>query len=108
MKNEYFPDNWVVVKFLDHYRILAGWSGDYVTPDSWRMNSGITKVEQDPDVKDYLIFYGSSGSAYFCQKDTYCLRMNNAYVWSQLQEKYGDKVNIMPENTDWFSVDWLI
>ena len=108
MKNEYFPDNWVVVKFPDHYRVLAGWSGGYTTGDSWRMNSGITKVDQDPNNENHLIFYGSSGSTYFCYKGAYCLRNNNAYVWSQLKEKYGDQVEIMPEDTDWFSVDWLI
>lgn len=106
--SEYYPDNWVVIKLPDHYRILAGWSGGYTTGDSWRINSGITKVEQDPDDANSLIFYGSPGSAYFCHKDVYCLRKNNAYVWSQLQEKYGDKVSIMPEDTDWFFVDWLI
>lgn len=49
MMNEYTPDNWVVV-FLNgddpHYRVLVGWSGGYLTGDSWRMNSGITRVEK--------------------------------------------------------------
>jgi hypothetical protein len=34
--------------------------------------------------------------------------MNNAYIWNELQERYGDKVEMMPEDTDWFAVDWII
>lgn len=101
-------DNWVVV-FLNgaapHYRILAGRSGSYMTGDSWRMNSGITSVEEDGD---YFLFYGSSGSCYKCHKEQYCLRMNTAGIWNQLQELHGDKVALMPEDTDWKLVDWII
>lgn len=59
-----FPDNWVVI-FLNgsepHYKILAGWSGGYAQGDSWRLNSGITKVEE---TESAYSFYGSSGSCY--------------------------------------------
>jgi hypothetical protein len=34
--------------------------------------------------------------------------MNNAYVWTALQEKHGDKVEMMPEDTDWLNMDWII
>ena len=102
------PDNWVVI-FLNgedpHYRVLVGWSGGYLTGDSWRLNSGITKVEED---NDSYIFYGSSGSTYSCTKGAYGLRMNNAYIWDQLQELHGDKVQMMDEDTDWLSIDWII
>ena len=102
------PDNWVVI-FLNgedpHYRVLVGWSGGYLTGDSWRLNSGITKVEED---NDSYTFYGSSGSAYSCTKGAYGLRMNNAYIWDQLQELHGDKVQMMDEDTDWLSTDWII
>ena len=102
------PDNWVVIKVKGddpHYRVLAGWSGGYTTGDSWRMNSGIVSVE---DSEDRLLFYGSSGSVYSCGKNSYGLRMNNAYIWSQLQEIHGDKVELMDESTDWFKIDWTI
>lgn len=104
----YTPDNWVVI-FINgddpHYRILAGWSGGYATGDSWRMNSGITRVEE---IGEHYHFYGSSGSCYKCHKDMYCLRMNNAYIWNQLQELHGDKVQLMDEDTDWMSMNWFI
>jgi hypothetical protein len=104
----YFPDNWVVIKLKGddpHYRVLAGWSGGYTTGDSWRMNSGITKVELKGD---QYIFYGSSGSQYICHKECYTLRMNNAHVWSTLEKNHGDKVEMMPEDTDWLNTDWII
>lgn len=108
MTDNYFPDNWVIIKLKGddpHYRVLAGWSGGYLDGDSWRMNSGITKVEFR---HDKYIFHGSSGSQYICHKDAYTLRMNNAYVWNQLQELHGDKVELMDENTDWMNMDWII
>jgi hypothetical protein len=108
-QQNYFPDNWVVVKIKGddpHYRVLAGWSGGYLDGDSWRMNSGVTKVTSELD--NYLKFWGSSGSCYVCNKDSYMLRMNNVHIWNQLQENHGDKVELMPEDTDWLTVDWII
>ena len=108
MSRNYFPDNWVVI-FLNsddpHYRILSGWSGGYVQGDSWQLNSGIVKVEEDD--RSYS-FYGSSGSCYVCGKKSYGLRMNNAHIWNQLQETHGDKVQMMPEDTNWVGMDWII
>lgn len=102
----YAPDNWVIIKIggdCSSYKILAGWSGGYTSGSSWRMNSGITRVEQ---TESAYRFYGASGSCYECCKDSYCLRMNNAYIWEQLQNTYGDKVELMPENTNWLDIDW--
>lgn len=104
----YEPDNWVVLKFNTddpHYRLLVGWSGGYTSGSSWRMNSGIVKVLDD---EDFLVFIGDSGSEYACHKDMYGLRMNNAYIFDQIQQKYGDKVTMLDRSTDWFNVDWII
>ena len=106
--NAYGCDNWVVI-FLNsndpHYRVLVGTSGGYLTGDSWRMNSGIVKVEED---ENFYAFLGASGSAYICNKQSYCLRMNSAHVWRAMQEQHGDKVSLMDENTDWMNHDWII
>lgn len=105
----YRPDNWVVIYMKGddpHYRVLAGWSGGYTTGDSWRMNSGIKEVIQETD--DKYLFVGTSGSTYACHKNSYGLRMNNAYIWEQLKERYGDKVELLNEDTDWSKIDWLI
>lgn len=106
--SKHTPDNWVVIKIKGddpHYRVLAGWSGGYAYGDSWRMNSGITQVNEDSEA---YYFSGSSGSTYRCGKQSYGLRMNNAGIWSQLQERHGDAVELMPEDTDWSTVDWII
>ena len=108
MMSNYTPDNWVVIKMdgdEPHYRVLAGWSGGYTTGDHWRVNSGITKVTED---NMYYYFSGSSGSTYWCGKKSYMLRMNNVRIWNQLQRLHGDKVKMMPEDTDWMTMDWII
>jgi hypothetical protein len=104
----YNPDNWVVIKINGddpHYRVLGGWSGGYTTGDSWRMNSGITSATED-DVN--FNFYGTSGSCYTCKKESYTLRMNNAGVWDNMKKQFGNKVELMDENTKWLSIDWII
>lgn len=104
----YTCDNWVVIKMKGddpHYRLLVGTSGGYTTGSSWRLNSGITKVEEDDGT---YYFSGSSGSTYHCSKGAYALRMNNAGVWDRMQELHGDKVELMPEDTDWMNMDWII
>ena len=108
MMSNYTPDNWVVIKMdgdEPHYRVLAGWSGGYTTGDHWRVNSGITKVTED---NMYYYLSGSSGSTYWCGKKSYMLRMNNVRIWDQLQRLHGDKVKMMPEDTDWMTMDWII
>jgi hypothetical protein len=104
----YTADNWVVIKFnteTPHYKLLVGTSGGYTAGSSWRMNSGIISVTQD---KTHLYFTGSSGSVYKLSKQSYGLRMNSAHVWRQLQELHRDKVELMPEETKWLLMDWLL
>lgn len=108
MSSNYKPDNWVIIKFKGddpHYRVLAGWSGGYMTGNSWRMNSGITSFREGDE---HYLFYGSSGSCYSCGRESYMLRMSTAGIWNQLQELHGDKVEMMPEDTDWANMDWII
>ena len=102
--SKYRPDNWVVIHIKSgapHYRVLAGWSGGYLDGDSWRMNSGITRVEVTDEGFD---FYGSSGSCYSCHKSAYGLRMNTAPIWGKVQAAYD--VELMDEATDWTIVEW--
>lgn len=118
--SEYTPDNWVVIKIKaddPHYRVLAGWSGSYLYGSSWKLNSGITRVEEETIEYEYngrkftsdvYKFYGSSGSCYICNKNSYEMRMNTAGVWAQLEKLHGDKIELMPEETDWMAVDWII
>ena len=105
--NEYTPDNWVVLK-INHegetlYKVLAGWSGGYLHGDAWRMNSGITKATIGGK---HVVFEGASGSQYRCHRDGYRLTMANSGVYNQLKERFGDAVELMPEDTEWMDVEW--
>jgi len=106
--SHHIPDNWVIIKIKGddpHYRVLAGWSGGYTQGSSWKLNSGITQMVRKDD---YYLISGQSGSMYMCHKEAYGLRLNNAYVWQQLVDKYGEKVELMEELTDWSTMDWII
>lgn len=63
------PDRWVILKVSDTlYKVFGTWRGSYLNGDTWRLNSGIEKVEQDDD---YYYFFGFSGSCYKCHKKRY-------------------------------------
>ena len=99
-------DNWVIVKSPPktdlHYRVLVGTSGGYLDGDSWRLNSGIVLVDESDD---YFCFYGSSGSCYQCNKESYAVRMNIAPTLSQLEDLGWE---LLDEDTDWMNMDWNI
>ena len=104
----YYPDNWVIIQIKGdnpHYKVLAGWSGGYIDGSSWKLNSGITRLEEDGN---HCNFYGHSGSLYSCSKGSYGLRMNNAYVWDKLKNLHGGKVELLPEDTEWSKIDWIL
>tara|TARA_B110000908_G_scaffold125991_1_gene147766 strand:+ start:192 stop:530 length:339 start_codon:yes stop_codon:yes gene_type:complete len=99
-------DNWVIVKSPPipdpHYRVLVGTSGGYLDGDSWRMNSGIVRVDESDE---FFYIYGSSGSCYQCNKKAYMVRKNSAYILDQLKDRGWE---LMPEDTDWINMDWII
>ena len=103
---EYNPDSWVVIKMINKdqtfYKVLGGWSGGYLDGDSWRLNSGVDRVELDNDMYK---FYGSSGSVYNCHKESYGLKMITADIWKQMKEKYPDQVELL-EDCDWSQMEW--
>lgn len=98
----YTPDSWVVLKIVNEgetlYKVLAGWGGGYLDGDSWRMNSGIVKATIGGH---HAIFEGYSGSQYVCHRESYRLTMATSGTYNQLKEKFGDAVELMPEDTDW-------
>lgn len=86
MGNQYQPDVWVVFKIKRKkvYKVLAGWYGGYAGTNSWRVNSGITKVEEN---ENNYIFHGSTGSIYICPKHSERMSMLTASIWQQLKDK---------------------
>jgi hypothetical protein len=69
---EYRPDRWVVLNIKTDegiiQKVLAGWSGGYLDCDSWKLNSGIERVEE---TDTHYTFHGYSGSSYVCSKTSY-------------------------------------
>lgn len=103
---EYRPDSWVVIKMTHKnnifYKVLGGWSGGYLNGTSWRLNSGVEKVEL---ANDRYMFYGSSGSVYTCHKESYGLKMSTADIWKQMKDTYPDQVELL-EDQDWLEKNW--
>lgn len=77
---EYYPDQWILLKIKGNgvlYKVFGSWSGGYLSGASWKMNSGITKVQED---ENYYYFHGYSGSVYKCHKSSYGI--SNVYNYS--------------------------
>lgn len=102
----YQPDVWVVIKLTGedpHYRVLGGWHGGYLGSDSWRLNSGVTKVEKGSTTWK---FYGSSGSCYECGMHNYRMSVTTAEIYERLQRIHGNHVSLMNGDTEWLEVKW--
>lgn len=95
--NEYRPDSWVIIKLpSDHgYKVLGGWSGGYLHGDSWRLNSGITRIEKEGK---YYMIHGYSSSVYYCHSGRYTLSMSTSGIADSLK-KQG--VEVMEDREDW-------
>lgn len=79
------PDRWSLVRVSDDLvKVMATWSGGYLHGDSWKLNSGINKVE---DGGKSWLFTGFSGSVYECKKGSYGMNYLGAGVLDQLNLK---------------------
>ena len=109
--SDYYPDRWVVVKIdtEDHpsiYKVFASWSGGYLDGDSWKLNSGITKVTL---VDKRYEFEGSSGSVYSCGINSYGTNTYGHGILNNLIDKIkraGGKCVVLNENTNWMELDY--
>jgi hypothetical protein len=94
---DYRLDSWVILRVEleeeTYYKVLGGCSGGYLDGDSWRMNSGIESIE----VKDNVYhFHGASGSIYEVPISREGLAVSFMYIYDQLKEMHGDKIEIVP------------
>jgi hypothetical protein len=111
--SDYTPDKWVVVKISSEtiepiYKVFACWYGGFAGSDSWKLNSGITKANKEGNVYG---FEGSSGSTYYCHKDTYGTNMYGSGVLNHMiknAEERGVTIAIMPEETNFLEIDYAI
>lgn len=110
--NEYNPDKWVMLKICSPgsrvYKILAGWGGSYLYGQSWKLNSGVTKVEEDGD---YYLFSGYSGSVYRCHKRAYGMTGYTAQIYNGFLEDVKGVENVsldlMPEEMNFMEIDYV-
>lgn len=100
---------WTIVKIggdNPHYRLFVSWPGGYLDGDSWIMNSGIIKVEEDGE---WYLFCGVSGSVYRCHKNGYGVASSyNNSVLLAYKHRLGDKFEILQDKPDVMNTDWLI
>lgn len=109
--NKYNPDHWIVLKITRpgwevSYKVLAGWSGSYLEGYSWRINSGIIRVEKEAD---QISFYGHTGSVYCCKLGGYGLAISTLGTYTELVDiayRKGGEVRMLPEDTNWENFDW--
>ncbi len=105
----YHPDKWLLVKITGtdpHYRVFGSWYGGYLDGDSYRMNSGITGVEE---AGEFYIFKGVTGSMYSCHKETYGAHTYGMSVLNRLVENSQQKMEIIYDvPKDLLNMDWII
>jgi len=89
----YDPDVWAVIRFTgadvpdgELYKILAGWHGGFADSDHWKINSGITQIEQQGD---WYLIGGYSGSVYRCHKNAERTNGLTQSIFDQYQRGYA-------------------
>ena len=102
----YNPDKWLVIKINGtdpHYRVFGSWYGGYLDGDSWRMNSGITKVSEEGE---YYLFEGTSGSVYKCHKNAHGISGYGSDVLNHYIKNQPElDIQIIPEDTNLFELE---
>ena len=103
--SDYTPDKWLMVKLTNkdnksYYRIFACWYGGYLGSDSWKLNSGVTKITEDKH---------SSGSVYQCNKLAYGTSGYGAGVLNTLIEESKEiliEIEILSEETNFMELNY--
>ena len=109
--SDYAPDKWVVFKITNRdsistYKVFASWYGGFAGSDSWKLNSGITKVSLKDNVYS---FEGYSGSVYDCHKNAYGINHAVEFALNSMRkmgEKAGVTIEVLPEETNWLEINY--
>jgi len=86
------PDRWLIIKTPECYKVFATWAGGYLDGDSWKLNSGIAKMEEDGD---HFLFIGASGSTYRCHKKCYGTTAYGASILQGFEETYTGVITVL-------------
>ena len=108
--SDYTPDKWLVVKITGKdtppvHKVFACWYGGYLGSDSWKLNSGVTKITED---KHSYYFEGSSGSVYQCNKRLYGTSGYGHGVLTNMIEESKDilSIEILSEKTNFMELNY--
>jgi hypothetical protein len=109
--SDYNPDKWVVVRITGKdtppvHKVFACWYGGWAGADSWKLNSGITKVILEGNS---FFFEGSSGSVYECHKNSYGTNMYGQGILNNLIDKVeqaGGICVVLSEKTNWLEINY--
>lgn len=100
--SDYYPDAWTLVKVTKgtepHYRVMAHWYGGYAGGDSWKMSSGVTKVEVNKGTKE-IEFHNVSGSIYYCHPNVERMSMYLHSIFKAYEEANGLEI-VSPDEID--------
>ncbi len=101
------PDRWVILKISINenkpfYKVFGSWFGGYLDGDRWKINSGVSSVEEDDE---YYYFNGLSGSCYKCHKEGY--GVSTSYNSAVLEKLINSpSVELMDDDTNWFELTY--
>lgn len=103
------PDRWLVLELNKdgetYHKIFGSWAGGYLDGDRWKMNSGITSIEEDDD---YYYFIGYSGSCYKCHKKCYgVMTSHHLSILDNMIDKASDidaGISILLDDTDFIEL----
>jgi hypothetical protein len=80
-------DKFVIVKIEEgnniFYKAILGWYGGYLGSDSYKVNSGISKLEE---IDDYYLIHGYSGSMYKVYKKSMGFTSLTSQIYDSLKE----------------------
>lgn len=91
----YYPDRYELLRITKDgevsYKVFGTWVGGYLSGDSWRLNSGIQRVEEDGDM---VKFIGYSGSIYKAYKEAVGTTFYTAGVLQQMLDVSSEDCKI--------------
>ena len=95
----YYPDAYRFIEIKQPeddtsiIKLYASWRGGYLHGDSWRINSGILRIEEQGDE---AFVHGYSGSVYCIKKDYEGILTSFTFsVLDDLLDKLGDDARIV-------------
>ena len=97
------PERWVILKLPNNnYKVFGTLAGGYLDGDRWKLNSGISEVEQD---ENFYYFIGFSGSCYKCHKKGYGTATSYGLgILNKIIEQGNGQVELMNDVDDWVNV----